>query len=252
MSDCLVVVLAAGCSRRLATLTRDIPKPLLPVGHQPLLLRSLDSISTHDLRDVVITTGYHGEVIKQTLGRHYRDLNIRYVDVPSYSQSGHAWSFYCVRHHWDECGRPDILVVHGDLLFHPRLLSVALESSAPSCIVIDNDMSSLAGEELIVCGDENRIVSIVPASQIPAEPQGIVIGLNKWSSSFCGSLLRYMQALFSEDGIRHNWEPVVSKFLQVESDWLAPASTGGLAWVNVNYPRDLERARIAARSFDDL
>jgi mannose-1-phosphate guanylyltransferase/phosphomannomutase len=59
------IVLAAGRGRRLGTLTRTRPKPLLAVAGRPILEHILDALATVGIRDVVVVVGYLGEQIEQ-------------------------------------------------------------------------------------------------------------------------------------------------------------------------------------------
>ncbi|MCC7365968.1 MAG: nucleotidyltransferase family protein [Dehalococcoidia bacterium] len=62
------VLLAAGRGTRLGTLTNATPKPLLAVGGRPIIVRILDGLRAAGIEDVVIVTGYLGEVIERELG----------------------------------------------------------------------------------------------------------------------------------------------------------------------------------------
>ena len=62
------VVLAGGLGTRLRPYTRFVPKPMLPVGHTPILERILDWLKSNGIEEVVISTGYLGNVIENYFG----------------------------------------------------------------------------------------------------------------------------------------------------------------------------------------
>jgi glucose-1-phosphate cytidylyltransferase len=67
-----VVVLAGGAGARLREETERIPKPLVEVGHQPILWHIMKLYSHYGFRRFVLCLGYKGWAIKQ-YGLSYRD-----------------------------------------------------------------------------------------------------------------------------------------------------------------------------------
>ena len=63
-----VVVLAGGFGKRLAPLTSEVPKPLLPVGGKPILVRQIEWLKLFGIRDVVLAVGYLRHKIFEALG----------------------------------------------------------------------------------------------------------------------------------------------------------------------------------------
>lgn len=62
------VVLAAGRGTRMGALTRDTPKPLLPLQGRPILEHILLGMRDAGIRRVLIVTGYLGEKIEHHFG----------------------------------------------------------------------------------------------------------------------------------------------------------------------------------------
>lgn len=62
------IVLAAGRGQRLRPLTDHCPKPLLPVGDQPLIVHHLRALARAGIRDVVINTAWLAEQFPIALG----------------------------------------------------------------------------------------------------------------------------------------------------------------------------------------
>ncbi len=64
-----VAILAGGLGTRLGELARSLPKPMVPIGERPFLEFVIESFAERGLRDVVLLTGHHGDVIE----RHFDD-----------------------------------------------------------------------------------------------------------------------------------------------------------------------------------
>ena len=48
------VILAGGFGKRLAPLTSEVPKPLLPVGGRPILVRQIEWLRGFGVTDVIL------------------------------------------------------------------------------------------------------------------------------------------------------------------------------------------------------
>jgi Nucleotidyl transferase/CBS domain len=59
------VVMAGGKGERLLPLTQDIPKPLLKVGHKPIIQYNIDLLNLYGIKKVVITINYLGDLIRR-------------------------------------------------------------------------------------------------------------------------------------------------------------------------------------------
>lgn len=104
------VVMAGGMGKRLRPLTESLPKPLLPVGDQPLLSRLVTSLQAAGIERVSITTHFLAERIHEVLGDGSRmGLTIDYV--PEDEPLGTAGSLSLL-------ARPlePTLVINGDIL----------------------------------------------------------------------------------------------------------------------------------------
>ncbi len=62
------LILAAGEGRRMRPLTQIIPKPLVPVGGLPLIVRQILSLKKAGIDDIVVNVAYGGLLIRQFLG----------------------------------------------------------------------------------------------------------------------------------------------------------------------------------------
>jgi NDP-sugar pyrophosphorylase family protein len=84
-------ILAAGKSTRMYPLTLTRPKPLLMAAGKTLLEWNLDSLSGI-ADEVIIVVGYKKNMIKQFLGKRYRNIRLRYAEQKQQLGTGHAVS----------------------------------------------------------------------------------------------------------------------------------------------------------------
>jgi mannose-1-phosphate guanylyltransferase len=75
------VIQSGGRGTRLRPYTMILPKPLMPVGSKPVLELLLKWLRRNGIRDVYITTGYLGNLIRGVCGSGRQwDLDIRYTE----------------------------------------------------------------------------------------------------------------------------------------------------------------------------
>lgn len=74
------VVMAGGLGSRLGELTRNVPKPMLPLGDRPILEWILDGLRLSGIQHVTVTTHFQAHVIREHFGDGRRfDVEIDYV-----------------------------------------------------------------------------------------------------------------------------------------------------------------------------
>lgn len=80
-----VVIMAGGMGKRLGKLTQHIPKPMLPLGEQPVLEFIISSFKRYGFRKFILCIKYKSDIIKD----HFLDgsawgVNIEYVEEQEY------------------------------------------------------------------------------------------------------------------------------------------------------------------------
>ena len=81
------MVLAAGFGTRMGTLTRDRPKPLLPVAGRALIDHVLDALAEAGIRRAVVNLHYRGEQIRAHLSGRRRP-EIDFLEEPEILDTG--------------------------------------------------------------------------------------------------------------------------------------------------------------------
>ena len=109
------VVLVGGFGTRLRPLTNEIPKPMLPIVHRPMIVRLVDRLAAGGVTDVVLALGFKPEPFRDAFpdGRH-GDVRIHYVVEPEPLDTAGAIAFAA-----REAGVTDTFVVaNGDIITH--------------------------------------------------------------------------------------------------------------------------------------
>lgn len=111
------IVLCAGRGTRLGELTRECPKPLLPLCGEPLLAHTLRHLAASGFREVGINLHHLGERIRARIGDGAAyGVQVHYAVEPELQGTAGALHGFAA---WLAGG--DALVLYGDLLFDQDL-----------------------------------------------------------------------------------------------------------------------------------
>ena len=81
MDNLKVIIFAGGLGTRLMEHTTRIPKPLVKIGGQPILLHLIKHYEYYGLKNFVICLGYKGYLIKNILKKKLKGINIEFVNT---------------------------------------------------------------------------------------------------------------------------------------------------------------------------
>jgi mannose-1-phosphate guanylyltransferase len=129
------MLVAAGLGTRLDPLTRELPKPALPLANRPVAWFSLDHLARSGFTDVVVNTHHLAERLQTELTRVCPvGVRLRFTHEPSILGTGGG-----VRNAWQPRPDEDFVVVNAKLLFAPdlaRALAVHRATGAIATMVL--------------------------------------------------------------------------------------------------------------------
>ena len=121
-----VLILNSGMGTRMGVLTKEHPKCMTDISSsESILSRQLKIIAGSGITDVIMTTGYFEDVLKEYCDSLKLPLNITFIKNPHYSQTNYIYSIYCARQALDD----DIIMMHGDLVFDEKVFKSILTSN---------------------------------------------------------------------------------------------------------------------------
>ena len=106
------VIMAGGKGTRVASVNRDLPKPMLPINGKPVLEYQIECLRRQGIADIILSIGHLGEQIQAYFGDGSRfGVQIAYIreEVPL----GTAGALYYLKGRV----REDFFLINGDLIF---------------------------------------------------------------------------------------------------------------------------------------
>lgn len=227
-----VVILAAGLGSRIGSAEAGVPKPLMDVGGEPLIVHALRHAEASGCRDAIIVIGYEGARVRAAAEALDTALVVSFVSTPDHTApNGHSLLAAAA------LARQRFFLQMVDHVFECPVLPLLDAGPAPAdevarLLVDPNpDVALDLHDATKVCLDEGRVTAIGK-------------GLARWDAIDTGCF-RLTSGVF--DALR---AVPASKPLTVSAAMRRLSARGamravpikGVAWVDVDTPVDREVA----------
>lgn len=234
------IILAAGVGKRFGAEMNDRPKALLEVGGETLIGRLVRQLREGGVEQIVIVVGHRGKLIEQALAGV---PGLSFVHNPEYRR-GAILSIWSARAHLDG----PALVMDADVYLPSEMLERLLRSAHENCFLLDGSASA-SGEEQMLHVVAGRVTDIARIPRGEHDLLGESVGFLKLGTEGARVLRELLDARVAAGvkDIEHE---------EVYPELLARIVAGyervdDLAWTEVDFPEDLERARELARGRRD-
>lgn len=182
-------------AKRLRPLTDTRPKCLLQVGQRTLLQRTVDALVQAGISELVVVTGYRGEMIRHFLTAHYPQLAIHFIDNVDYAHNNNIFSLWMTRPYTD--GR-DFLLMDSDILFDPAIVGRMVAEPATALALNRHE-----------CGEEEIKVIVDAAGQVVElsktcsirDAVGESVGIEKIAADYSAALFRELEQMIDGEGL---------------------------------------------------
>jgi L-glutamine-phosphate cytidylyltransferase len=241
-----IVILGAGQGKRLLPLTTDVPKALLDIHGRSLIARQVDAFVECGLKDFVVVTGYSAHLMEEALDSIARQhgVEIRTVYNPFYGVADNLASCWMARAEMD-C---DFVQVNGDNLFRADLVRGLLKASDADVTVAINRKPHYDADDMKVMLDGGRMSEIgktLPLEAVDAEAIGLYVFRGKGPGLYREVLERAMR---DPSGLKQWFPAAVGQLAKLTG--IKVGDVNGHEWCEVDFPVDLQAARVMAAAWD--
>lgn len=223
------VIMAGGKGTRLGELTKNLPKPMVEVGGKPILEHIIENLKENGIRDLIIVTGYLGEVIKN----YFRDGKKFGVSIEYFEEKnplGTAGALYMLKNILQE---KSFIVMYGDVMHNTKIKDLILFHEARKGIgtlVLDN-RSQIGRGAVVLEGD--RIIKFAEKPMIPIKGAKVNSGIYLLDKE----VLDFIPEGFSDFG-----KDIFPELLRRGKKLYGFVSEDV---VDIGIPEDLEKARVS-------
>jgi choline kinase len=196
------VILAAGVGSRLAPLTDDRPKALVPVLGEPILFRHLTSLRNAGIaeRDVVVVGGYKIDVLRRELaaGGHH---DVTVVANDRFEPWNNFWSLYVAE---AALAGSDFLQIDGDALLDDVILPRMIAADGEALLAVDcRDELDDETMKVQLRPDGTQVAAV--SKKLPAKDcAGEYIGVTKLTAGAAHKIFRELEVM-RDLGLTHEY-----------------------------------------------
>lgn len=169
------LILAAGLGSRLAPITNDIPKSLVPVNGKPILMKQIDNLHENGITDITIISGYKAEILENKIHAFFPEINI--IESKEYAVTNNMFSAYMGK---NAVSGDSFLMMNADVFFDSTVISALLNTDDPNAIVVD--VGRYIEESMKVVENDGRITEI-SKKILPENATGSSIDVYKFSEN---------------------------------------------------------------------
>jgi len=240
------IILSAGQGSRLGHLVDDKPKCLIEFNGRSLLDRQLDTLEACGVHEAVVVTGFHDELVDETIARRSGGPSVRTVYNPFYKVADNTGSLFMAREELSG----DCLVWNGDTLVSRALMERVVGNQQPGiCVTIDRK-ESYDEDDMKVIEEGGRLKAIgkrLPLDRVNAESIGLLAFRSGGAEQFREAIEGAMR---TPEGTTIWYLRVIHQVAQSADVWTLDIA--GEGWGEVDFPADVEAALTLTGSWDAM
>lgn len=168
------LILAAGLGSRLAPITNDRPKSLVPVNGKPILIKQIENLYENGIEDIAVISGYLAEVLEKEVHDLYP--NVKIINSVDYEKTNNMYSSYLAK---DVLKGEEFLMMNADVFFDASVIKSLIECPFENAIVTD---IGAYNEESMKVIEENGILIKISKQIKKEEALGNSIDVYKFSA----------------------------------------------------------------------
>lgn len=223
------VILAGGSGTRLGIEYADKSKHLLEIGGETILDHQINNFRRYGVDNFVFITGHRPDLVESAMDGKGRFVYGPKGMVNAMLAASQEFLFGCY-------------FVQGDVIFHPNMLEEIAESNDNLALLVDT-MVPYDEEQMKVQLKDSRPVRI-SKSLSRRESNGEYVGIAKYSQQG-GRLIYEKLHQLAQGGLQNlpKTDSDIHQALIDDGHTFTVFDTKGLPWTEIDFLRDLERAR---------
>ena len=233
------IILAAGIGKRLGDLTKDIPKCLLEISSEDVLLDySLHSLKENNIKEVIFVTGFREEKLKGHINKKWKNkFSFQFIFNDKFADYNNIYSAYLAKELWDD----ETVLLNSDIIFHPDILKTLIETGGHKSVLVIDDKNKLDEEDMKVMVNERGEIKKINKNLNISESFGEYIGITYLRGNERIKFLESLENNVKNKKLNIYYEDALANILETSS--VFPCSTNGLPWTEVDTSEDYEMAK---------
>jgi choline kinase len=232
------VILVAGTGSRLWPLTREVPKALLSLGTESILLRMVRQLEYCGIQRIVLATGYREDMLHAALMS--TRSTIEFCHNSDYAKTQNSVSLGCCEL---ALGQQPFIKLDGDLVFETRVLQRVLDDASPMVVAMDSS-KALDAEAMKIVTSSSHIVCDFGKHISHELACGESLGIEKLDAHTAREVLVRIRDLVAQGITDRYYEDVYAELIRQGHIIAKTVDVAGLVWTEVDSIEDLQQARL--------
>lgn len=230
------LILAAGLGTRLAPITNDRPKSLVPVNGKPILMKQIENLHENGIADITVISGYKAEILEKAVHDLWPDIHI--VESVDYAATNNMYSAYLgIKAMFPDGDIEPFLMMNADVFYDASVIAALLADASPDAIVVD--MGRYIEESMKVVEENGRLVAISKKIS-PEEALGSSIDVYRFSAKGGRAFYRRCVEYIEEKKELKMWSEVALNDALADEVFQACPLKG--RWLEIDNHEDLAAA----------
>jgi choline kinase len=235
------IILVAGQGSRLRPLTDYCPKCLVKVQGKSILQYQLEALSAAGFRECVIVVGHLAALVRNTIGPRYRNLSITYVENEIYDRTNNIYSLWLARTKITD----DVLLLEGDLVFEPALLTDLLNAPCENAAVVDRFQPFMNGTVILARGHVADAMVLKRDQPLGFDYRAALKTVNIYKFSYEAindNLMPALGAYIADGATGDYYERAIADLISNKTMRMDVVRTGLRAWAEIDTVEELADA----------
>ncbi|MCD7790695.1 MAG: phosphocholine cytidylyltransferase family protein [Bacteroides thetaiotaomicron] len=226
------LILAAGLGSRLAPITDNCPKSLVPVNGKPILFKQIENLHENGITEITIISGYKAVLLERQVHEIWPEINI--ICSVDYATTNNMYSAYLGR---SAVEGKSFLMMNADVFYDASIIKALLSCDAPNAIA--TDIGRYLEESMKVVEKSGRLVKISKAIA-PENSLGSSIDVYKFSAEGGKVFFNKCREYIEEKKELKLWSEVALNDILPIIEFKACPLVG--RWIEIDNHDDLEEA----------
>ncbi len=175
------VILAAGCGVRFGNRTANIPKGFIPFNGKSMIERSISTLKSVGINDIIIGTGYHAEKYSELA----QDIDgLTTIFSPNFASTNSMETLYQC---WEAIRNKPFLLLESDIVYEQKALTTLLTHPASDVMLISP--VTKFQDQYYVEADTLGNLKNCSTHKEDLIPQGELVGIHKISPEFLNEMI---------------------------------------------------------------
>ena len=230
------LILAAGIGKRLNS---KEPKILLKIGQKTLLERYYQNLVNIDVNKIGLVVGFQKEKIEGLIKEIDKENRITIFRNTEFTK-GSVISLVKASNFFEH--QEEMILMDGDVLYHHDILQRLVNSKKKNCFLLDRNIEK--GEEPVkVCIKKDHIYDFGKKIKKDFDFYGESVGFFKFSYEISKELLIKAKEVMRLDSNEMYEEAIRLIIKNTDLNNFGYEDITNLPWIEIDFPKDLEKAK---------